>query len=428
MDNLNFKYEKVVLVYVTLLPLKDMNENLQEFLSLARSLNIKHFDTVFSVLKSIHSKYFIGIGKLLELDLIIKNNSISVILFNCILSASQERNLNHFLKCKIIDRNQLILNIFAQRARTYEGKLQVKLAQLRYLNSRLTHEWNHLERQEGGIRTRGGPGEKQLESDRRLLSKSALQILSDLKKIKNQRAQNRFRRAKVGISSVSLVGYTNAGKSTVFNMLTSSHVNTSNKLFETLDPTFRRIVNFSRSQIMLIDTVGFIQNLPQTLIQSFKSTLEETVQSTLLLHVIDYSNKKFEQHVHTVNNILNSINIYNIPVLMVMNKIDCCSYVIDPHIDRNCNNIPIRVWISAKKNLGIDLIKKAIDELLPKQMIRYEIKIPIDSDLYQKLYQIRAIEECHIENNNTIKLKIYLSDISWNRLLKTHKSLFDYII
>lgn len=430
MIDLNALHKEAILIYITFSKPEDIDWDLKEFLSLACSADIKIMNVVLSCLKIIHPKYFIGMGKLLELESIIKKYSVSTVLFNCTLSSSQERNLNYFLKCQVIDRNQLILNIFEQRARTYEGKLQVKLAQLRYLNSRLIHEWNHLERQIGGIGVRGGPGEKQLESDRRLLSKHIIQILSDLKKIKNQRAQNRHRREKIGIPSVSLVGYTNAGKSTLFNVLTLSNVNTSKKLFETLDPTFRHIVNASnRSQIMLIDTVGFIQNLPKDLLHSFKATLEETAKSTLLLHVVDFSNKKFERNINTVNHILNDINVYNIPILMVMNKIDY-SATISPHIDRNDNGIPVRVWVSAQKNLGIDLIKTAIDELLPNQMLRYKLRIPMNSNLNlcQKLYQLQAIEECSVENQNTVKLKIYLSSVSWQRLLKHHESLSNYII
>lgn len=419
--------KEAILVYPILSKLEDTDWYVQEFLSLAYSANIKIISTVFSNCKIIHSKYFIRIGKLLELQSIVQNKSISIILFSCSLSSGQEYNLSCFLKCKIIDRNQLILNIFGKRARTYEGKLQVKLARLRYLNSRLTHEWNHLERQTGGIGVRGGPGEMQLESDRRLLSNRMLQILSDLKKIENQRAQNRNRRIKTGIPSISLVGYTNAGKSTLFNVLTSSDVHTSRKLFVTLDPTFRYIVSSNQAKIMLIDTVGFMQNLPKDLLSSFKSTLEETVQSMLLLHVVDVSNKKFKKNMNTVHHILNDIHANNIPMLIVMNKIDQ-DITVAPHIDIDHNGLPMRVWISAQENLGIDLLKKAIEILLPNKMVRYELKIPINSSLFRQFFQLRAIEEYHIEDNNTIKIKICLSSVSWNRLLKYDQFLSSYMI
>lgn len=428
MDSLGSIYKKAILVYIILPRSEDSEEDIREFTSLAYSSNIKIISTIFSRSRTIHPKYFISTGKLFELNSIIKQNSELVVLFSCVLSSSQERNLIYFLKCKIIDRNQLILNIFAQRARTHEGKLQVDLAYLRYLNSRLVHEWSHLERQTGGIGVRGGPGETQLESDRRLLSKKILHTIMNLKKIKNKRVQNRNRRIKIGIPSISLVGYTNAGKSTLFNVLTLSDVHTSDKMFVTLDPTFRYIANANKSQIMLIDTVGFIKNLPNDLINSFKATLEETRQSRLLLHVVDTSNKKFEQNIDTVNHILNNINIHNVPTLMIMNKIDQTNKI-DPHIDRDCNGLPIRVWVAAKRNLGIDLLKVAIHELLPKTMVRYELRIPIDSSsLCQSLYQLQAIEEYYIENKNTVKLKICLSSISWDRLLKRHELLSNYVI
>lgn len=421
--------KKIILLYITLFKSEDTNSNKEEFFSLISSAGINITTVLYSNLKIIHPKYFIGTGKLLELQFLIKEKSISTVLFNCALSASQERNLTHFLRCKVVDRNQLILNIFARRARTYEGKLQVKLAQLRYLNSRLVHEWNHLERQTGGIGIRGGPGEMQLESDRRLLSRQMTQVLLDLKRIKNQRENNRIRRRKSGVHSISLVGYTNAGKSTLFNVLTKSKVKTSKNLFVTLDPTCRCITNFHRFNVVLIDTVGFIQNLPVDLIVAFKATLEETMQSALLLHVVDFANEKFEKNIDIVNQILLNMNVNNIPILVVMNKIDQIINEIHPRIDRNDDGVPIRVWISAKNNLGIDLLKVAIDELLPKEMVRYELKIPIShNNLYQHLYQLQAIEECCVEDKHTLKLKVCLSFLSWNRLLKQYKSLSNYII
>lgn len=427
MTNLKFSYMKAILVHIIFPRSEKLDENLEECLSLAVSANIKIIRVLLSKRRIIDSKYFIGSGKLSELNCKIKEYAVSVVLFNCFLSSSQERNLTDFLKCKIIDRNQLILNIFEQRALTYEGRLQVKLAQLQYLKSRLIHEWNHLERQKGGIGFRSGPGEMQLESDRRILSKRILQVLLDLKKIKNQREQSRCRRKKIGIVTISLVGYTNAGKSTLFNKLTFSNVKTSENLFVTLDPTFREISDFSRSKIMLIDTVGFIHNLPKDLINSFKATLEELNQSVLLLHVVDIANKRYRENIDTVNHILNDININNVPVLMVMNKIDK-NIKIDPHIDRNDDGLPVRVWISAQQGLGIDLIKVAIDELLPKRMIRCVLRVPVNSDLCMLLYKLQAIEEYCVEERNTVKLKICLSFVSWKRLLKYHTLLLSNVI
>lgn len=416
-------------MYIVFSQSKDIDWDVKEFLSLAYSANISIAETLLSNCKTINAKYFIGIGKLFKIENIIKSRSLSLVLFSHALSSTQERNLSKFLKCMIIDRNQLILNIFSQRARTYSGKLQVKLAQLRYLKSRLVHEWNHLERQKGGIGIRGGPGEMQLETDRRLLNKNILQILSDLKKIENQRKQSRLQRVKKGIPTVSLVGYTNAGKSTLFNAMTLSNVYVSKKLFATLDPTFRRIIYTDRSDIILVDTVGFIQNLPNDLIAAFKATLEETIQSELLLHVIDVSDKQYIQNVSTVNNILNDINIHDVPILLIMNKIDQMHKEIVPHIDRDSTGLPIQVWISAQNQLGISLVKQAIKELLPNNMVRHELKIPLcNHSLCRKLYQLQAVEEYQFENESTIKLKIHLSYVNWYRLLKYHRSLLDYIV
>ncbi|ADV33489.1 GTP-binding protein [Candidatus Blochmanniella vafra str. BVAF] len=420
--------KNAILVYVVLSKSEDIPWNIKELLDLAYSSDIQVLDTLLvKNLRIVNSKYFISKGKILELESKIKENLASVVLFSCILSPNQERNLVKLFGCKVIDRNQLILNIFADRARTYEGKLQVQLAQLRYLNSRLTHEWNHLERQKGGIGVRGGPGEMQLENDRRLLSKRIFRVLSDLKKIENQRKQNRRHRVKIGIPTISLVGYTNVGKSTLFNIMTSAHVDTAKKLFVTLDPTFRRIGKRKKSSAILVDTVGFIQNLPKDLITSFKSTLQETVESTLLLHVVDVSSNKINQHIKTVNDILREINIKNIPVLLIMNKIDLIDKI-EPHIDRNFDGRPIRVWLSAHNRVGIDLLNKAIDELLPNNMVSYKLMVPINSSLYQKLYKLQAVTRFYHGNENMAKLKVDLSFEDWNYLTKCHGSLHDYIV
>ncbi|URJ24003.1 ribosome rescue GTPase HflX [Blochmannia endosymbiont of Camponotus sp.] len=403
------------------------NFNLQEFLSLASTAGMEILDILTSNCKTCNAKYFIGIGKTLELERMIRNNSVSIVLFNCILSPHQERNLMCLLKCKIIDRNQLILNIFAQRARTYEGKLQVKLAQLRHLNSRLVHEWSHLERQKGGIGLRGGSGEMQLESDRRLLRKEMTQILLRLKKIENQREQGRRHRIRIGVPTVSLVGYTNAGKSTLFNTMTASHAYTSSKLFATLDPTSRRIVYKGAHDIILTDTVGFIQNLPRGLISSFKATLQETVQATLLLHVVDVADEKFEQNINTVHCILSNLSVHNVPRILVMNKIDQLKEIA-PRIDRDNHGCPIRVWISAQNNVGLSLLVQAINELLSNYMISYELRMPISNGLCEKLYKLQVVKQYWVEDDNYIRLKIYLSSVSWGRLLKNNKLLINYIV
>lgn len=420
--------KRVILVYVSAFQKNDeLDSNVQEFLSLATSADMQVVDVVIFNCVVFNAKYCIGIGKVLELKQIVQDNLVSTVLFNHALFSRQEKNLTRLLQCKIIDRNQLILNIFAQRARTYEGKLQVKLAQLRYLHSRLTHEWNHLERQQGGIGLRSGPGETQLESDRRVLRQHITQSISLLNKIENQREQSRKNRLKIGIPIVSLVGYTNAGKSTLFKVLTASNVYIAEKLFATLDPSFRRITYKGVSNIILVDTVGFIQNLPKDLISSFKVTLKEITESMLLLHVVDASNKKFEYNIDAVHNILDNINIKNIPMVLVMNKVDRLERV-EPCIDRDCNGRPVRVWISAQNCLGISLLLQVLHELLSEKIVSYELRLPINHDVCQKLYQLQVVQQYWLEGHHHIRMKIHLSLIAWNRLLKKNKSLINYVV
>lgn len=428
MLNSKFFYERVILVYVSYFKKKeDLDWDFQEFSSLVISAGMRVVDVLVNNHVIFNARYCIGIGKILNIKQMVKDNSASVVLFSNVLSSRQERNLIDFLQCKVIDRNQLILNIFAQRARTYEGKLQVKLAQLRYLNSRLTHEWSHLERQQGGIGLRSGPGEMQLESDRRVLRRNINKSVLYLKKIENQREQSRKNRFKMSMPIVSLVGYTNAGKSTLFNVLTDSNVYTTEKLFATLDPSFRCIVYKGSSKIILVDTVGFIQDLPNDLISSFKATLKEIMESTLLLHVVDVSNKKFEKNIDVVHDILNNLKIKNIPIILVMNKIDKLKKI-EPHIDRDYDGRPMRVWISTQNHSGLSLLMQILNELLSIDVVNYELRFPINNDLCQKLYQLQVVQQYWVEDNFHIRMKIHLSLIDWNRLLKKNKSLMNYVV
>lgn len=425
MDNLQ---ARVILVYISSFQKRDeLNWNVQELSSLAVSAEMKVIDVIISNCTVFNAKYCIGIGKILEIKQIVQDKFASVVLFNNTLLPRQESNLTCLLQCKVMDRYQLILNIFAQRARTYEGKLQVQLAHLRYLNSRLIHEWSHLERQKGGIGLRSGPGEMQLENDRRMLRQRIARSISYLKKIENQREQSRKNRFRIGMPIVSLVGYTNAGKSTLFNILTASRVYTAEKLFSTLDPSFRRITYQGVSNAILVDTVGFIQNLPDDLISSFKVTLKEIMASTLLLHVVDASNKKFERNIDTVHDLLNDLNIRNIPLVLVMNKVDKLKKL-RPCIDRDYEGRPIRVWISSKNCLGMSLLAQVLNELLLVDVVHYELRLPISNDLCQTLYRLQAVQKYWIEDSCNIRLKINLPAIAWNRLLKRNKSLINYVV
>lgn len=284
------------------------------------------------------------------------------------------------------------LDIFAQRARTHEGKLQVELAQLRHMATRLVRGWTHLERQKGGIGLRG-PGETQLETDRRLLRNRIMQILSRLEKVEKQREQGRRSRAKADIPTVSLVGYTNAGKSTLFNQITAAEVYAANQLFATLDPTLRRIDVPDVGETVLADTVGFIRHLPHDLVAAFKATLQETRQATLLLHVIDAADVRVQENIDAVNTVLAEIEADEIPALLVMNKIDMLDDF-EPRIDRDDENKPIRVWLSAQTGVGVPLLFQALTERLSGEVAQHTLRLPPkEGRLRSRFYQLQAIEK-----------------------------------
>lgn len=313
------------------------------------------------------AKFLISTGKLQELKELVANHGAELVIFNHTLTPSQERNLERELQCRVLDRTGLILDIFAQRARTFEGKLQVELAQLRHSATRLIRGWTHLERQKGGIGLRG-PGETQLETDRRLLRNRIVQIEQRLEKVRSQREQGRRSRQRAAIPTVSLVGYTNAGKSTLFNRITGADVYAENKLFATLDPTMRRIELPDIGAVVLADTVGFISHLPHRLVEAFKATLEEASNSTLLLHVIDSAAEERLRNIEQVELVLDEIDAANLPQLRVYNKVDLLADT-EPHIDRDEQGKPIAVWLSAQTGAGCELLSRAISEVLGTEVI-----------------------------------------------------------
>ncbi len=311
-------------------------------------------------------RYFVGSGKLEEIRQQIRLHEAELVLFNHALSPSQERNLEKELQCRVLDRTGLILDIFAQRARTHEGKLQVELAQLQHMSTRLVRGWTHLERQKGGIGLRG-PGETQLESDRRLLRARIKAITKRLDKVRKQRDQGRRARSRAEIPTVSLVGYTNAGKSTLFNVLTSSDVYAADQLFATLDPTLRRLSIPDFGPIVLADTVGFIRHLPHKLVEAFRATLEEAARADLLIHVIDCANEERAENIAQVEVVLKEIGAEDIPRLEVYNKIDLLSA--QAHIDRGQNGQAQRVWLSAQQSDGLELLLEALTSYLGEDYI-----------------------------------------------------------
>ncbi|WGL98540.1 GTPase HflX [Arsenophonus sp. aPb] len=418
--------ELAVLVHVFFANEKD-TENLIEFESLVISAGIKPVQIITGNRKSPQAKYFVGEGKAEEIAAAVKVSNADVVLFDHTLSPAQERNLERLCQCRVIDRTGLILDIFAQRARTHEGKLQVELAQLRHISTRLVRGWTHLERQKGGIGLRG-PGETQLETDRRLIRGKIRQILSRLAKVEKQREQGRQARSKAGIPTISLVGYTNAGKSSLFNQMTKSEVYAADQLFATLDPTLRRIDIDDVGAIVLADTVGFIRHLPHDLVAAFKATLQETREASLLLHVVDAADNRMEENIQAVESVLEEIEANKIPALLVMNKIDMLNGFI-PRIDRDENNVPIRVWLSAQTGEGIPLLLQALTERLSGEIAHYELRLPPEAGrLRSRFYQLQAIEYEEMDIDGSIMLEVKLPIVDWQRLCKQEQPLLEYIV
>jgi GTP-binding protein HflX len=329
------------------------------------------------------------------------------VLFNHTLAASQERNLEGLIECRVLDRTGLILDIFAQRARSFEGKLQVELAQLKHLSTRLVRGWTHLERQKGGIGLRG-PGETQLETDRRLLNIRIKQINKRLDKVKKQREQGRQSRQKAEIPTVSLVGYTNAGKSSLFNMLAEDHVYVRDQLFATLDPTLRRIELSKDVTVILADTVGFIRHLPHDLVNAFRSTLQETTEAQLLLHVIDSADENRDANIEEVEKVLTQIEANDIHCIQVMNKIDLTG--VKPRVDLADDGSVKRIWLSVESADGLNLLKQALIDLFREKMVEGRlVLLPADARLRARLFEIGAIRnESHDEEGRSI-LQISIS-------------------
>lgn len=409
--------ESAVLVHIDFRD-SQFNEEFDEFIQLATSTNLNVHTTITGSRDVPSAKYFVGQGKVDEIKARVSEFKTSVVIFNHPLSPAQERNLERELSCRVLDRVGLILDIFAQRARSHEGKLQVELAQLQHLSTRLVRGWSHLERQKGGIGLRG-PGETQLETDRRLLGNRIKTINSRLEKVKRQREQGRRLRKRTATPVISLVGYTNAGKSTLFNKLTHAKTYVADKLFATLDTTLRRVELTSGNPVILSDTVGFIRNIPHDVIDAFHATLKEVREADLLLHIVDANDEQRYSRIKQVDAVIEEIRADTVPQILVFNKIDQ-NQEMSARIERHDGSIP-KVWLSARTGEGVsELLQLIHDFLMPSQQ-PYVLRLPSTaSQLRARLFQSGQVDKESIDESGGWIMHIKIDPNALTRLCHDH--------
>jgi GTP-binding protein HflX len=373
----------------------DLRDSMEELAELANSAGAEVVNTVTQKLQKPTAPYYIGKGKAELIKESFKDQHVTSVIFDDELSPAQGRNLENLLSRKVLDRTQLILDIFAQRARSREGRLQIELAQLQYLLPRLTRMWTHLSRQTGGIGTRG-PGETQLEVDRRRVQERIARLERELEGVRKVRSVQRQGRKRHQWPVAAVVGYTNAGKSTLLNLLTGADVVAENKLFATLDPTTRSLTLPNRQRLLLTDTVGFLRKLPHTLIESFKATLEEVVEADLLIHVVDLSHPRVDEHIEAVDTVVNELGAFGKQTLMVFNKIDALTNT--DLIEVYTKKFPGSVAISARKGTGVSELVHALEYELGAWRLRSRFRIPqSEAGLIAEIHRVGHVLELRYE-------------------------------